>query len=169
MSDSLWPCGLQSSGLLCLWDSPDKNTGVSCHALLQGIFPTQGSNPCLLCLLHWQESSLPLVPPGKPKILIMGANCTTSGNLKEPDKHGHIPGLRHAFIRNWCPCGIWRLLFFESPSKDIGDVMHVIGTHCRSRDAAMGHFIQSVTYATVPHAVWKTYTKETSLGLAVEI
>ena len=40
-------------------------TGEGCHALLQGIFPTQGSNLHLLCLLHWQESSLPLVPPGK--------------------------------------------------------------------------------------------------------
>ena len=30
------------------WDSPVKNTGVGCHALLQGIFPTQGWNPCLL-------------------------------------------------------------------------------------------------------------------------
>ena len=29
-------------------DSPGKNTGVHCHALLQGIFPTQGSNPGLL-------------------------------------------------------------------------------------------------------------------------
>ena len=29
-------------------DSPDKNTGVGCHALLQGIFPTQESNPLLL-------------------------------------------------------------------------------------------------------------------------
>ena len=29
------------------------------HALLQGIFPTQGSNPQLLCLLHWQVGSLP--------------------------------------------------------------------------------------------------------------
>ena len=29
-------------------DSPDKNPGVGCHALLQGIFPTQGSNPGLL-------------------------------------------------------------------------------------------------------------------------
>ena len=27
----------------CLWDSPGKNTGVGCHFLLQGIFPTQGS------------------------------------------------------------------------------------------------------------------------------
>ena len=31
-----------------------KNTGVSCHAILQGIFLTQRSNPCLLCLIHWQ-------------------------------------------------------------------------------------------------------------------
>ena len=40
--------GLQSARLLCPWDFPDKNTGVACHFLLQGIFPTQGSNPCLL-------------------------------------------------------------------------------------------------------------------------
>ena len=46
--------------------SPGKNTGMGCHALLQGIFPTQGSNPCLLHLLHRQAGSLPLAPPGKP-------------------------------------------------------------------------------------------------------
>ena len=33
-------------------DSPDKNAGVGCHALIPGIFPTQGSNSCLLQLLH---------------------------------------------------------------------------------------------------------------------
>ena len=27
------------------WDFPGKNTGVGCHALLQGIFPVQGANP----------------------------------------------------------------------------------------------------------------------------
>ena len=37
-----------------------KNTGVGCHALLQGIFLVQGSNPHLLCLLHSQTDSLPL-------------------------------------------------------------------------------------------------------------
>ena len=42
-----------------------KNTGVGCRVLLQGIFPTQGSNPRLLHLLNWQADSLPLVPPGK--------------------------------------------------------------------------------------------------------
>ena len=36
------------------------------HALLQGIFPTQGPNLRLLCLLHRQRGSLPLAPPGKP-------------------------------------------------------------------------------------------------------
>ena len=47
-----------------------KNTGVGCLCLLKGIFLTQGSNPCLLCLLHWQAGSLPLVPPGKPLLNI---------------------------------------------------------------------------------------------------
>ena len=54
-----------SPRLLCRWDSLGKNTGVGCHALLQEIFPTQGLNPHLLLLLHWQACSLPLVPPGK--------------------------------------------------------------------------------------------------------
>ena len=36
------------------------------HALLQGIFPTQGSKPRLLCLQHWQAGSLPITPPRKP-------------------------------------------------------------------------------------------------------
>ena len=49
--------------LFCPWDSLGKNTGVDCHALLQGIFLTQGLNPQLLRLLHWQAGSLPLVPP----------------------------------------------------------------------------------------------------------
>ena len=40
--------------------------GVSCRSLLQGIFPTQGSNLHLLYLLHWQAGSLPPVSPGKP-------------------------------------------------------------------------------------------------------
>ena len=56
--------------LLSTWNSPGKNTGVGRHFLLQGIFLTQGPNPWLLCLLHWQMDSLPLVPPGKPWMLL---------------------------------------------------------------------------------------------------
>ena len=55
---------MDCSRLLCPWDSPGMNTGVGCHAPLQGISPTQGPNLRLLRLLHWQVGSLPLVPPG---------------------------------------------------------------------------------------------------------
>ena len=48
VSDSLRPRGLQPTRLLCPWDFPGKNAGVGCHFLLQGIFPSQGSNPGLL-------------------------------------------------------------------------------------------------------------------------
>ena len=52
MSDSSRPHRLQPTRLLCPWETPGKNTGVSCHSLLQGIFLTQGSN---LRLLHYRQ------------------------------------------------------------------------------------------------------------------
>ena len=58
--------GYQHARLLCLWDSPGKNTGVGSHSILQRIFLTQGSNLPFLRLLHWQAGSLPLGPPGSP-------------------------------------------------------------------------------------------------------
>ena len=58
--------GLYPTRLLWPWDFPGKNTGVGCHFLLQRIFPTQGLNPHLLCLLHWQVDSLPLSHLGSP-------------------------------------------------------------------------------------------------------
>ena len=57
MSDSLQPHGLKPTRLLHPWDSPGKNTGVGYHFLLQGIFPTQGSNPGLL---HYRQTLYPL-------------------------------------------------------------------------------------------------------------
>ena len=61
------PHGLQPARFLCPWNIPGKNAGVGCHGLLQGIFPTQGLNPCLLHHLHWQADSLPLSHLGSPK------------------------------------------------------------------------------------------------------
>ena len=59
VSNSLQPHGLQPTKLICLWNSPSKNTGVGRHSLLQGIFPIWGLNPRLLhcrqilyCLSH---------------------------------------------------------------------------------------------------------------------
>ena len=69
---TLQPHGQQLARLLCSRDSPGKNTGRGSHALLQGIFLTQGSNLSLLSLLHWQVGSLPPAPPGY--ILIQNKN-----------------------------------------------------------------------------------------------
>ena len=55
--------GLQPISPICPQNFPGKNTGVGCHFLLQGIFPTQGSN---LQLLQWQADALPLSHLGSP-------------------------------------------------------------------------------------------------------
>ena len=65
MSDSmtLWTVAHQ---LICAWDFPGKNTGEDCHALLQGLFLTQGSKlalpPCRQVLYLLSE------PPGSPTV-----------------------------------------------------------------------------------------------------
>ena len=65
LSGSVQPCGLQPARLLCPWKSAGKNTGVGCHALLQGIFLTQGLNPSLLhcrqILYHWATREAPYI------------------------------------------------------------------------------------------------------------
>ena len=58
-----------------LEDSSGKNIGVGFHALLQGIFPTQGSNPGLA---HCRHSFLP-EPPGKPKNTEVGSLSLLQG------------------------------------------------------------------------------------------
>ena len=60
-SNSLWPHGLYSP-----WNSPGQNTGVDSHSLLQGIFPTQGSNPDLL---HYRQILFQLSHKGSTRIL----------------------------------------------------------------------------------------------------
>ena len=52
-------CNLPDSSVHGIF--PGKNTRVGCHILLQGNFPTQGSN---LGLLHWQADALASEPPG---------------------------------------------------------------------------------------------------------
>ena len=66
MSRSVQSYGQQPARHLCPWDSPGMNAGTGCHACLQGICPTQGLIPDLLCLLHGEAGSSPLAPPGKP-------------------------------------------------------------------------------------------------------
>ena len=93
--------GQSLTRLLCPWDSPGKDTGVGCHSLLQGIFPTQGSK---LHLLHWQVSSLSVGPPGKPFIwdpLVL----FTQEYIDE------LPGLRNTLDHKASPdCGLGKSL-----------------------------------------------------------
>ena len=60
---SLRSHGLQPISFLCPWTSPGKNTGEGCHAILQGIFPTQGSN---LYFLHYRQILYRLSHRGSP-------------------------------------------------------------------------------------------------------
>ena len=70
----LQPHGLQLARLLCPRDFPGKNTGVDCHFLLQGNFPTPGVNPCLLL-----GRQIITEPPGK---LLYGNYLGYSTNYK---------------------------------------------------------------------------------------
>ena len=91
MSDSFNPMDCSFPGSFVQGILHDKNTGVGCHAPLQGIFLTQGLNPHL-CLLHWQVGSLPLAPPGKPhRDLIVSFNfCSASPHCPHP---GGLPSM----------------------------------------------------------------------------
>ena len=71
-------------------DSPGKNTGVGCHALLHGIFPTQGSNPGLL---HCRQILYHLKPPGKSMSLACEGITEFSGAPKTTCERG-VPGCR---------------------------------------------------------------------------
>ena len=64
-----------------LWDSPGKNTGMGCHALLQWIFLSQGSNPHLVWLLHWQADSLLQSHQESPETIMEMSNLPHSQPL----------------------------------------------------------------------------------------
>ena len=80
------------------------------HALLQGIFPTQGSNSHL-SLLHWQRGSLPPAPSGKPKdgITVLSLVQSVVSNSLRPH------GLQH--VRLPCPSPIPRACSNSCPSS----------------------------------------------------
>ena len=70
-------------------DCPGKNTGVGCHALLQGIFPTQRLNPGLL---HCRWITAGSEPPGKPKNTGVNSPTLLQGIFLTQESN---PGLLH--------------------------------------------------------------------------
>ena len=75
VSDSCDPMDCSPPGSSVHGDSPGKNTGTGegCHALLQGIFLTQGPNLLLLCLLHWE---------GVVVVVVLSASATWKAHSK---------------------------------------------------------------------------------------
>ena len=83
------PYGLEPARLLCPGDFPGKSTGVGCHFLLQGIFPTQGYEPGSPAL---QADALPSEPPGKPQAGAGGEGSSQAqGRLPRPASHTPDP------------------------------------------------------------------------------
>ena len=104
MSDSLQPHGLQHASILCPWDFPGKNTGASCHFLLQGIFQTQGSNSGLP---YCRQTLYPLSQEGIPKIRVL--------LLKEGNMDSVLGGLAGANCCRHSPRA-WNREAFRTPA-----------------------------------------------------
>ena len=79
-SDSFQPQGLYSP-----WNSPGQNTEAGSCSLLQGIFPTQGSNPGLL---HCRRILYQLSHQGSPRILEWVAYPFSSGSSQHSNRTG---------------------------------------------------------------------------------
>ena len=87
-------------------DFPGKNTRVVCHFLLQGIFPTQGSDLYLLCLLHWPADSyhwhhLGGLSPGKVKVLVAQLCPTLCDPVVYSPPGSSVPRIFQATILEW--------------------------------------------------------------------
>ena len=81
ISDFLRIHELQCTRVFCPWDSPSKNIGMGCLALLQGIFPTHGSNPGLL---HHRKILYYVSHQGSPKILPWVFLCDPGSEPESP-------------------------------------------------------------------------------------
>ena len=79
------------------WNSPGQNPGVGSLSLLQGIFPTQGSNPGLL---HWRQILYQLSHKGSPRILEWVAYSFSSRSSR-PRNWTSISFIAGGFFTNW--------------------------------------------------------------------
>ena len=88
---------LQPRGLYSQWNSPGQNTGVDSLSLLQGIFPTQGSNPGLL---HCRWILYQMSHKGSPRILVWVAYPFSSGSFR-PRNQTRVSCIAGGFFTTW--------------------------------------------------------------------
>ena len=116
-----------------------KNTGVGCHDLLQGIFPTQGLNLNLICLLHWQEGSLPLAPSGKPTLICIAAikHCNPSIQYLRSWWKGYVArGKETALQQN----SLWQRTYCGSKWRP---------TKCKEAKVTLSEFVRARNLAII--------------------
>ena len=97
VSDSLWPHGLQPTRLLCPWGFSRQEYWSGCHALLQGIFQTQGLNPSLL---HWRWILYRLSHQGSSRILEWVAYPFSRGS-SQPRNQTRVSLIASKFFTSW--------------------------------------------------------------------
>ena len=107
---------LQTHGFLCPWDFPGKNSGVGCHFLLQGIFPTQRLNPSLLCLLDCRQI-LYLWATGETlnEVWMLINICLTLGTRYQVPKCWGL----HSSFKSWKKILFYHLLLFKPKSLSV--------------------------------------------------
>ena len=125
MSNSLWPHALYSP-----WNSPGQNTGVGSLALLQGIFPTQGSIPGLP---HRRQFLYQLSHKGSPRILEWVA-YPFSSRSSWPRNWTRVSCIAGGFFTNWAireaqntGVGSHAILLGSSQPKDWTQVSRIAG------------------------------------------
>ena len=114
VSNSLWPHGLYS-----LWNSPGQNTGVDSCSLLEGIFPTQGSNSGLP---HCRWILYQLSHQGSPRILEWVAYPFSSRSSQPKKQTGVSCIAGRLFICRKSKCRIF--WYFCGPGFDIAYIIH---------------------------------------------
>ena len=87
-------------------DSPGKNTGVGCHALLQGILPNQGSKPGLP---HCRQILYCLSHQGNPRILEWVAYPFVRGT-SQPRNWTGVSCIAGRFLTSWATREAWNQL-----------------------------------------------------------
>ena len=88
---------LQSCGLYSPWNSPGQNTGVGSLSLLQGIFPSQGSNPDPP---HCRQILYQLSHQANPRILEQVAYPFSPGSCRPRNQTG-VSCIAGGFFTNW--------------------------------------------------------------------
>ena len=107
MSDSVTPWTVARQAPLSMGISPGKNTGVGCHALFQGIFLTQGSNPGLLHCRHIlyrlsHQDSIPILSQVAKLLFERIFNISRVANFLRPEPRGekHLQNGSHEMAVN---------------------------------------------------------------------